>query len=269
MDSSGQPKGGSSLEALRDLIRRLRGPGGCPWDRAQDLDNLKQYLLEECYEVVEAIEERSFERLEEELGDLLFHILFLTHLAEEKGKFTLEDIVKGILEKMVRRHPHVFGNAIAEDVSSVKQNWWKIKQAEKGGPQSLLDSIPRALPALHRAYALGKRASQVGLDWPNEEAVAAKVLEEFEELSHAFHQGREEGVEEELGDLLFAVANLARFLGINPEETLQRSNNKFTARFRTMEKTASERGKNINELSADEREALWEEVKHLLTKTDP
>lgn len=259
--SHAKPANKDALESLQELIRKLRGPEGCPWDRSQDFEDIKSYLIEECYEVVDALEEGSFLKLKEELGDLFFHILFLAHLAEERGKFVFEDVLHGIHEKMTRRHPHVFGEMQITDVNGVKQNWWRIKKKEKAKAGSLMDGIPRSLPALHQAFQLGRRASRVGLDWPDPDSILGKVLEEYVELQDAIQKKRMDQIEEELGDILFAVANLARSLGFNPEEALHKSNQKFIGRFQAMERTTLDNGKDLEDLSPKELDELWEKIK--------
>ena len=253
------------LEDLQELVRTLRGPGGCPWDRAQKISDIKQYLIEECYEVLDAIDRSLPQKLREELGDLLFHIVFIAQVAEENGDFALEDVLGEIHTKMVRRHPHVFGSASAENPEAVRKNWWKIKQAEGATHRSHLEGVPRHLPALQRAYRLGQRASQVGLDWPEPKSVLAKVREEIDELERALTSESVPQIREELGDSLFSLANLARLLKENPEETLQRSNQKFLNRFQRLEERALEEGRALDELQPEELDRLWEEIK----KTDP
>jgi MazG family protein len=250
-----------SIEDLMELVRRLRGPEGCPWDREQTLGDLKQYLLEECYEVMDAIDGSRFDQLREELGDLLFHIVFLASLAEEKGAFTLSDVIHDIHGKMVRRHPHVFGDAKADDPETVRQNWWEIKRKEASSTSSLLDSVPRHLPALQRAYRLGQRATRAGMDWPGPEPVLDKIREEIAEMEIALAGEDAQATGEELGDLLFSLANLARHLKKNPEESLQRSNDKFLDRFRRMESRARDAGIPLDSLSPSERDRWWEEGK--------
>jgi MazG family protein len=250
-----------TIEDLVALIRTLRGPEGCPWDKSQDLADIKTYLIEECYEVVDAIDQGSFPQLKEELGDLLFHVVFLAYLSQERGEFTLNDVLQAIHKKMTIRHPHVFGDAQIMDVEGVQDNWWRIKKREKEKAGSLLDGIPGSLPALHQAFRLGRRASRVGLDWPDQKSILAKLLEEYRELGHAIQQGSVDQIEDELGDVLFTVANLARSLRINPEEALNRSNQKFIRRFKALEKTALQHGKNLEDLSANELDALWERIK--------
>jgi len=251
----------TTLEDLRELVRRLRGPGGCPWDRAQTLPDIKQYLLEECYEVMDAIDRSRPGKLREELGDLLFQIVFLACLAEEQQAFDLGDVLRGIHDKMVRRHPHVFAQEPADDPDAVRANWWKIKLAEGASSASMLDSVPQSLPSLQRAFRLGKRASRAGMDWPGPGPVLDKVREEIRELEAALAHPGEESVMEELGDLLFSLANLARHLGKNPEEALQRSNNKFVDRFRRMEVRAAGAGVTLESVPPAERDRWWEEEK--------
>jgi tetrapyrrole methylase family protein/MazG family protein/ATP diphosphatase len=257
----GKKTGMARLKDLRELVRTLRGPGGCPWDRAQTISDIKQYLLEECYEVLDAIDHSPPQKLKEELGDLLFHIVFIAQVAEENGDFGLEDVLGEIHSKMVRRHPHVFGSVPAEDPEAVRRNWWKIKQAEGATPRSHLEGVPKYLPALQRAYRLGQRASQVGLDWPDPKSVLEKVREEIDELERAFVSESTPRIREELGDTLFSLANLARLLKENPEETLQKSNQKFLDRFQRMEQRALEEGKVLEELQPEELDLLWEEIK--------
>jgi tetrapyrrole methylase family protein/MazG family protein/ATP diphosphatase len=251
----------SCLKNLEELVRTLRGPEGCPWDRAQTISDMKQYLLEECYEVLDAIDGSPPAKLQEELGDLLFHIVFIAQMAEENGDFGLGDVVDTVCGKMVRRHPHVFGSASAESPEEVRKNWWKIKQEEGATPRSHLEGVPRYLPALQRAYRLGQRASQVGLDWPDPKSVLAKVREEIGELGQALESESESRIREEMGDCFFSLANLARKLRENPEETLQQSNEKFLKRFRLLEQRASNEGGRLEELSPEEIDRLWEEIK--------
>lgn len=250
-----------SLGDLLALIRTLRSPDGCPWDREQQVADLKQYLLDECYEVMEAIDSNCLEKLREELGDLLFQIVFLAYMAEEAGAFHLDDVLTDIHEKMVRRHPHVFGEVQANDTATVKRNWWKIKKAEGTAPASQLDAVPRNLPALQRAFRLGQRASRAGLDWTDPASVLEKVKEEVGELESALRQENPEGISEELGDILFTLANLGRHLKQNPEESLHRSNNKFLERFHRMEQCASQEGRRLEAMSPEELDRWWNDAK--------
>lgn len=258
---SEQP-GSVSLNDLRELVRRLRAPDGCPWDRVQTVRNIGQYLLEECYEALEAMEEPDPGALQEELGDVLFQIVFVASIAEERQQFTLEDVLRGVHDKMVRRHPHVFGSRKEPlNVDSVRRNWLRIKQKDRGSRESVLEGIPLALPALQRAYRMGKRAGQVGFDWPDRSSVFRKVQEEMDELGRAVERAEPNAVREELGDLFFALAQLARHLGENPEQALQESNRKFLRRFRALEQRARREGRPMGTLSQEEWDQWWDEIK--------
>lgn len=250
------------LKDLEDLVRTLRGPGGCPWDRAQKITDMKEYLLEECYEVLDAIDNAPPAKLREELGDLLFHIVFIAQMAEDKGDFGLQEVLQEIHLKMVRRHPHVFGSVSAEDAEAVRKNWWKIKQAEGATHRSHLEGIPRHLPSLQRAYRLGQRASQVGLDWPEPKSVLGKIREEIDELEDVLESESPSQIREELGDLLFSLANLARLLKENPEDMLQQANKKFLNRFRRLEARAHTEGRTLEGMGPEELDRLWNEIKH-------
>ncbi len=250
---------------------RLRGPDGCPWDREQTPSTLRGYLLEEAYEAAEAIDSGSPEALREELGDLLYQIVFLARIGKEQGAFTADDVAEGITRKMTRRHPHVFGDAQAEDAPAVLRQWEEIKKRERGGaaPSSSLDGIPKAIPALLRAERLGTRAARTGFDWQRASAVREKVTEEMRELDGAMKAEAPEAIEEELGDLLFSIAHLARHLGVDAEAALQKANAKFERRFRCLEerlravKGAGERP------DPDLLERLWTEVKAREAAGDP
>jgi len=253
-------------ESLLALMDRLRDPGGCPWDREQTMSDLKVYLLEEAYEVVDAIDSKAPEALREELGDLIFQIVFLSRIAKEKGEFTVDDVLRDITDKMVRRHPHVFGQASAGTAREVLRQWEEIKRAERAEEEpSTLDGVRRSLPALLRAQRLTTKAARVGFDWPGPEEVLAKVEEEISELRGAISaeptQKLSEKVSEELGDILFAVSNLARHLGVDPETALQRTNSKFIRRFRRMEELLRERRTTPGEVSLAELDLLWERAK--------
>lgn len=252
-----------SFHTLVAVLARLRGPHGCPWDRAQTHASLRRYLLEEAYEVLEALDEGDMPRLAEELGDLLLQIVFHAQMASEAGYFTIADVIAGINEKMRRRHPHVFAGARAESPAEVTDNWRRIKEQEKGKNSSLLAGIPDALPALARAQKIQERAAAVHFDWPEIGGVWQKLHEEEEELRQAVAAGRHEEVERELGDLLFAVVNLARFLGVGAEEALRRSTASFCRRFSYMEQQCRRQGRALEELRPEELDALWEEAKVL------
>ncbi len=255
---------GISMPRLANLMTRLRGPQGCPWDRKQSFQSLKSYLIDEAYEVLQAVDSGDLELLCEELGDLLFQIVFMAHLAQEQGSFDLEEVIQRIEQKMIRRHPHVFGQAKASNAQEVVEQWHAIKKAEgKPSPSSALSGIPEELPALYRAYRLGLKAAKTGFDWPGPQEVMAKLREEFQELDQALEKGQMEDAAQELGDLLFAAANLARHLDKEPEGLLRQANMKFQYRFELMEKTLHGRGKSLHEATMDEMEQIWQEVKDL------
>jgi tetrapyrrole methylase family protein / MazG family protein len=248
---------------------RLRAPGGCPWDREQTHASLRTYLLEESYEVLDAIESESPDELAEELGDLLLQVLFHADMAREANTFNLADVITGIRNKMIRRHPHVFGNVKAETSGEVLRNWAQIKAKEKQelqkGPveenPSVLDGVPRSLPALLEAFQMSRRAARVGFDWDEVSGIFEKLEEESAELQKALSPLDREAVEEELGDLLFTVVNLSRFLGLDPEVTLKKANKKFKERFIYMETEALKREVELSKLSKDELEELWQSAK--------
>ena len=253
---------GSSLPMLASLMARLRGPEGCPWDRKQTLQNLKVYLIDEAYEVLQAIDAGDPQLLCEELGDLLFQIVFIARLAQEDGSFDLEKVIQGIHEKMIRRHPHVFGHATASTTQEVLSQWDAIKKTEgKPAPTSALSGVPDGLPALYRAYRLGLKAAKVGFDWPGPREVMHKVREELGELERALEKQQTDRASQELGDLLFALANLARHLGREPEGVLRQANQKFQRRFEMMEQALKARGISPREAGLEQMEQLWEEVK--------
>lgn len=253
-----------SFDELVVIMRRLLAPGGCPWDREQTHQSLKPYLIEEAYEVLDAIDSGSDEHLQEELGDVLLQVVFHAAIAERDERFTIDDVVRGISEKMVRRHPHIFGNVSAENSEQVLKNWEEIKRKEKrekreGG--SVLDGLPRSLPALIRARRIQEKVSRVGFDWSRAEEVLMKVEEELGELKEASQRNDRAAIEEELGDLLFSVANLARFVSLCPEDALRKTIDKFQRRFQYIESELPKRGKKLGEASLEEMDELWEEVK--------
>jgi MazG family protein len=241
----------------------LRGEKGCPWDRKQTLDSLKPFLIEEAYEVIEAIERDEPEKLKEELGDLLFHILFLSKVCADMGRFGIDDVIRFEYEKMTRRHPHVFGANRNEDAEKVLEEWYEIKRQERAtkGSRSLMDGIPPKLPALQKAQKVQRRASQVGFDWEKPEDVLEKISEEMEELRGAISRRREKDVSEEVGDILFSVVNVCRFLGVEAELALRRTISKFVKRFRALEQRAAGKGKALGDLSLEEMDAEWEAIK--------
>ncbi len=247
-------------------MKRLHDPDGCPWDREQTHQSLKPYLLEETYEVLEAIDSGSDGQLTEELGDLLLQIVFHGEIASRDNRFTIEDIIAGIIDKLIRRHPHVFGNVKVDGSEQVLKNWEEIKRREKRGKKgggSVLDGLPRSLPALIKARRIQEKVSRVGFAWERTEEVMLKVEEELEELKEANQKRDIHAIEEELGDLLFAVANLARFVSLCPEDALRKTIDKFQRRFQYIERELPKRGMKLGEASLEEMDKLWDEVKRL------
>jgi len=245
---------------LVEIMAKLRAPGGCPWDRSQSREDLKTYLVEETYEVLDAIDSGCTEKLKEELGDLLLQIVFHAEIADEEKAFDMEDVCRAINEKLIRRHPHVFGDAKAETPDIVLKNWETIKKGEKEG-KSALGGVPKVLPALLKAYRLQEKAARVGFDWEETRQVEAKVDEELAELREAVGSGDRSKIREEMGDLLFAIVNLSRFLKLDPEDTLQAANEKFIRRFKAVEKSAADDGRDLHGMSLAEMDQLWEEAK--------
>ncbi len=250
------------FDRLVAIMHRLRAPGGCPWDREQTFDTIKPFLLEETYEVMDAIDRRDWSELRGELGDLLLQAVFFAQMAEEDGHFTIGDEVDAISEKLIRRHPHVFGDESVRTEADVRKRWSEIKAAEKKQtgekPQGLLQGISRALPALAEAQQISSRAALAGFDWPDVSGVLAKLDEERLELANAT---TDEEREHEVGDLLFVLVNLARFSKVDPEQALRRSNARFRERFRFVEEKLAARGKALGESTLDEMEAAWQEAK--------
>jgi MazG family protein len=255
-------KPGRDIAILLEIMARLRGPGGCPWDRAQTFASIAPYTIEEAYEVAGAIQDSDMAALPGELGDLLLQVVFHARMAEEAGLFDFGDVVACITGKMIRRHPHVFGDSALADGAAVKEAWEAHKQRERAarGHTSLLDDVANALPALMRAEKLQKRASTIGFDWNNADLVIDKIAEEAREVAAARTQTERE---EEVGDLLFAVANLARHLKVDPEAALQSANAKFTRRFNYIERELKASDKVAGSASLEEMEALWEQAKAL------
>ena len=267
-------KRGAAAEWFEKLVKlqaRLRAPDGCPWDREQTHMTLRTYLIEEAYEVVEALESGDDAKFAEELGDLLLQVVFHADIAKGEGRFSAADVIQGIHDKMVRRHPHVFGEKRARDAKAVLKSWEKIKAEERKAkgisdgakPASLLDGVSHALPGTMEGFQLTRRASRIGFDWDSAYGVLEKVAEEATELRNEVADGRAERIEEEAGDLLFATVNVARFLHIDPEIALKKANAKFAARFREMERLARENGKELADVPRAEMEALWERAKGL------
>jgi XTP/dITP diphosphohydrolase len=247
----------TAFENLVDVVRKLRVE--CPWDKEQTHESLRYALIEEAYEVVESIDDKNLEELRKELGDLLLHVVYHSTIAEDNGEFTLPSVIQNATDKLIRRHPHVFGNAVVSGPEEVKENWEKIKLSE--GRESIVDGVPRELPALLRAFRVQDKASKVGFDWEKKEDVWKKVKEEVSELHAEATRGNHERTEDEFGDLLFAIVNYARFLHVNPEYALRRTIDKFIERFQFIETKLKEQGKDITKTSLEEMDRLWEEAK--------
>ncbi len=250
------PKDFSHLTEVMTQLRR-----GCPWDREQTHDSLKPYLIEEAYEVIEAIEAKDPLALKEELGDLLLQVLFHAEIASEEGKFTIQDVIQQLIEKLVRRHPHVFGSLQVQDAQEVLQNWSKIKAQEKKEKSSVLAGVPKGAPALIQAQRLGEKAARVGFDWSGPQEVLQKAHEEMQELEEALRAQEQARQEEELGDLLFTLTNLARHLQIDAETALRKANQRFIKRFHYVEKEVAALGKDTHHVSPESLQALWQKAK--------
>jgi len=251
----------SDVSRLQEIVTRLRAPDGCPWDREQTHSSLRSALVEECYEVVEAINKSDDPNLQEELGDILLHVVMHSHLANEREAFTFDQVVETVCEKLIRRHPHVFGDTNAENSQEVLKQWEQIKRAEKGGDASVLAGLPTALPALMRAQNAQKKAARVGFDWDSAAPVFEKVEEELAEVRDAIAQSDARAVEEEIGDLLFSVVNLARKLKVDGETALTAATSKFVARFQAVEAALAENGQKIEQATPEEMNRLWDEHK--------
>ena len=256
------------MQDLLEILRTLRAPGGCPWDRAQNHASIRQNLLEEAYEVCGAIDEQSPASLCEELGDLLLQVVFHAQIASEAGSFSFADVTDGICRKLIERHPHIFGNAQTETVGQVLTQWEEIKQASHGQTTQTeaMDSVTRALPALMRAEKVQKKASRVGFDWPDISGALAKLDEECEETRQAIAE--DVNIGDELGDLLFSAVNVARFVGVDPELALTRATDRFRNRFSFVEQTALSQGRILSDMTLAEMDALWEQRKRLEREKD-
>jgi tetrapyrrole methylase family protein/MazG family protein len=255
---------GNRFVSLLSLMARLRGEGGCPWDREQTRASLKPYLLEETYEVLEAIDEGSRDHIVEELGDLLFQVVFHSQLGAEAGEFTMDDVIERLCAKMTRRHPHVFGDRVVSDAREALAQWEQIKHEEavaQNRAASSLDGVPAALPALLRAQRLQTKAARVGFDWARWQDAWIKVREELGEAGEALEAGDDDRVADELGDLLFSMVNVARLRGMDAEECLRRSSEKFTRRFEKVEAEMRARGRSVTEVSTEDLDRAWEAVK--------
>ncbi|MEO6847318.1 MAG: nucleoside triphosphate pyrophosphohydrolase [Chthoniobacterales bacterium] len=255
----------SELDRLQSIVARLRAPDGCPWDREQTHESLRPGLIEECYEVVDAINRSDDENLREELGDLLLNVVMHAHMAAERSAFSLDDVMVTVCEKLIRRHPHVFGDVKAEDTATVLKNWDEIKQEERKSKNqvvsSVVDEVPAAFPALLRAEKIQKKAAKVGFDWPDAEPVIDKIHEEVAELVEAMKNRDASAMEDEIGDLFFTVVNLSRKLKLNPELALNASNEKFIRRFKALEARVQADNREVKDLSLPELDAVWDLVK--------
>ena len=263
----------SELDRLVAIMARLRSPSGCPWDREQTLETLRPYLIEETYEAIEAIERRDWSQLAEELGDLQLQIAFQSQIASEEGQFTIEDVLRRINEKLIRRHPHVFGDESAETPGQVLHRWEQIKAEEKrqkdgaGGEspdsgKSILDGVPRSQPAMLEARKIGRKAARAGFDWVQVDDIVEKLQEEIRELEDARTSAGAEQIEEEVGDLLFTLVNIARHLKVNPELALRKANAKFRDRFAHVEDGLRRQGKSLETAELEEMEQLWQQAKN-------
>jgi len=251
-----------SFDELVALMTTLRGPEGCPWDRKQTLASLKPFIVEESYEVVDAIDRDERSALAEELGDFLLQAVFVAEIARDEGSFDIYDVITNIHDKLVRRHPHVFGDVQAKDAETVLVNWEKLKNEErKAENKSVLAGVPQSLPALLKASRLTEKAARVGFDWRRAQDVFAKIDEEVGELREAVAEKDKRKIHDEIGDLLFSIANIARKLDVNAEEALQSANRKFTRRFESMEGTVRGQGRNLDQLSLEQMDALWDQAK--------
>lgn len=251
-----------SFDELVQLMTTLRGPNGCPWDRKQTLPDLKPFVIEEAYEAVDAIDRKDRAALMEEVGDVLLEAVFIAEITREEGSFDIYDSITAIHDKLVRRHPHVFSDAEAKDAEQVLVNWEKLKSEErKAENKSVLSGVPRSMPALLKAARLTEKAARVGFDWRRTDDVFDKLDEEIAELREAVASGDASKIEDEIGDLLFTIANIARKVNASPEEALQSTNRKFMRRFEAMEKQVHERGQNLDQLTLEEMDRLWDEAK--------
>lgn len=246
---------GKKFEELVEIMAKLRSPDGCPWDREQTYKDIVPHTIEEVYEVVDAIERNDFKELKEELGDLLLQIVFYSQLASEEKKFTIDEVIVGITKKLIHRHPHVFGDTKVSDSDQVLERWEELKKEEG---KSVVGGVPKHLPALLKAYRLGEKTSRVGFDWPDSEGILQKIEEEVGELHEAQGEKNQDQIEHEFGDLLFTLANVGRFLKIDPEGALRKSSDRFIRRFKYIEEKSP---KKLQELSPEEWDMLWEEAK--------
>ena len=265
-ESPSEPEGpaAAGFARLVEIMARLRAPGGCPWDREQTFDTIKPYLLEETYEVMDSIDARDWDGLADELGDLLLQVVFFSQMAKEAGHFDVTDAIEAINSKLIRRHPHVFADGDAKTSDEVLRKWDEIKATEKAAktkPKGLLGGVPRSLPALMEAKQIASRAAGAGFDWNNVDEVLEKLREELAELDGARKAGSQEALQDEIGDLLFVIVNIARFLKVDPEQALRGTNSKFRRRFGHVEEGLEAQGKSPKEATIEEMERLWQEAK--------
>ncbi len=252
------------IKDLEKIMDKLRSPEGCPWDREQTLESLKPMVVEETFEVLEAVDNKSIENLKEELGDLLLQIVFYSRIAKENNWFTLDDVIENISKKLIRRHPHVFGNERILSSQKVLEQWEEIKSKEKKdeGRNSILDGLPNTLPSVYEAFQISERVKRVGFDWKNIEEVVKKLEEEIMELKSSIKEGKDEKIEEEIGDVFFSLVNVCRFLNRDPEAIFKKGNKKFKNRFKKLETEVKKRNLNFGEMKIEELEDIWQEVKN-------
>ncbi|MEW5803613.1 MAG: nucleoside triphosphate pyrophosphohydrolase [bacterium] len=263
-ENKSQDTVGKSFMHLVQIAATLRGDHGCVWDKEQTKSSIKPFFLEECYEVLAAIDEDDSEHIKEELGDLLYQIIFLARIAAEEKEFDIVAVIETICDKLIRRHPHVFGEETVASSREVLERWEQIKRAEGKSPkESVLDGVPRQLPGLLRAHRIQEKAARVGFDWDHADQVLDKIKEEMAEFETAFSRNNEQEMEDELGDVFFALVNMARFMKIDPEKALSRSIARFIFRFRFIEQKARERGKDLAKMSLQEMDELWKEAKEI------
>ena len=249
------------IEKLVNIVAKLRSPQGCPWDKEQTRETLKPFLIEEFYELIDALDGNDLENVKEELGDLLFHIVLQSQLSKEEGGFDINDVIEGVTEKMIRRHPHVFGDKKLETSGNVVEWWEEHKKKEAKNHESVLDNIPKSLPAMLRAHKIQLKATKVGFDWERIEDVFAKLEEEIREFKDALYKKDQTEVEDELGDIFFVLIRISNFINVNPEDALRKTIEKFIQRFRHIEIQSSQQGKKLSEMTLAEMDVLWKEAK--------
>jgi len=250
-----------NLKKLIDIMAALRSEKGCPWDKEQTRDSLKPFLVEETYELLEALDEGDPKKIKEELGDLLFQIVFHCQIANERNEFDMSDVIEKISEKMIKRHPHVFGKTRFKSKEHFRKYWEEEKKREGKKRESILEGVPKSLPSLLRAHKLQKKAARVGFDWKKTEDVLEKLEEELKEFKHALKKKKQSEIEDELGDIFFMFVNISRFVGVNPEDALRKTISKFISRFRYIEMKAAEQERNLSDMTLKEMDRLWDEAK--------